>query len=240
MPYPDINNIDLLRRRNEYSYPAICLDGKSPNWHEVTFPSTFALDAHINQKLHSAINEEVIVGYLATLFWGHASTSNGRDIRARAHGKVRLAYQGGSRSVNGVNQRIRGALDFEISKLVDHIHQAIEHIRSDRYGRALSELNRLPQLQIAFSSKLCAFIAPEKCGVIDSKIAKDFPELKFKLRDGFVSDTSANRERYDEYCIWLQQKALTLHNDVEAKFWIDRDGVERNWRAVDVERALYG
>lgn len=240
MPYPDIQNAVLLSRRTAYSYPAITVEGTSLNWKEIVFSSTFALDACLTQRLNSNNTADVILGYIGTLFWGHASSADGRDIRARAHGKLRLAYEGANRVIGGKKQRMRGVLDIGESEVVGHIRSAIEHIHSDRYGRALSELNRLPQLQVAFSSKLCAFIAPEKCGVIDSKIAESFPDIGFALRNGYVTDCVKNREKYREYCLWLQSKAVTLNSDLMHAHWIDRDGQKRSWRAVDVERALYG
>lgn len=240
MPFPEINHANLLRRRNSYSYPAIGLEGQAPNWRELNFPSTSRLDAYLTKNLNSSDSNEVMLGYIAVLFWGHASGADGRDIRARAHGKVRLAYQGTSRVVKGKEQRMRGVLDLGERVVVDHIQSAIEHLQNDRFGSALAELNRLPQIQIAFSSKLCAFISPEKCGVIDSKIAENFPEIGFSLRNGYVTDTVANRERYGEYCLWLQEKAASLNADAIHAQWVDRDGNKNQWRAVDVERALYG
>ncbi|MBE9610859.1 8-oxoguanine DNA glycosylase OGG fold protein [Chitinilyticum piscinae] len=240
MKFPVIEHAVLLRRRNSYSYPAIGLEGQAPNWREITFPSMSMLDAYLTKKLNSSENAEVIHGYIATLFWGHASSADGRDIRARAHGKIRLAYQGQRRTVKGKEQQMRGVLDVGENAVVGHIRSAIEHIHNDRYGSALAELNKLPQIQVAFSSKLCAFISPEKCGVIDSKIAENFPELGFSLRNGYVTDTVTNRESYGEYCLWLQAKATTLNTDANHAQWIDRDGSKNRWRAVDVERALYG
>ncbi len=239
MPLPPIDNAVLLQRRNAYGYPTVAIQGTPPHWLEVNLPSTIALDTYINQNLHSANDEDVILGYISALFWGHASSADGRNIRPRAHGKIRLAYQGQDRVNRGQQQRIRGIQDISEVTAVTHIRTAIQHIQNDNYTLAISELNQLPQLQIAFSSKLCTFIAPEKCGVMDSRIAKIFPELGFTLRSGYVANSNQNRERYTEYCLSLQDRADELNNDPAHGRWTDRDGIQRPWRAADVERALY-
>jgi hypothetical protein len=101
-------------------------------------------------------------------------------------------------------------------------------------------LNDLPQLQIAFSSKVCAFIDSSKCGVIDSIIVDRHPEFHFTTdRGGIILNRVANRERYNEYCLKLQQVAQELNNSQPACRWTDRDGSQHRWRALDVERAMY-
>lgn len=239
MPLPLIDNAALLQRRNAYAYPAVAIQGSPPQWLELNLPSTTALDAYINQNLQSANDEDVILGYISALFWGHASSADGRDIRPRAHGKIRLAYHGQDRVNRGKKQRIRGIQDIGEATAVNHIRTAIQHLQNDNYTLAISELNQLPQLQIAFSSKLCTFIAPEKCGVMDSRIAKTFPELGFTLRGGYVANSTHNRYTYTEYCLDLQNRADELNNDPAHARWTDRDGIQRPWRAADVERALY-
>ena len=239
MTFPTISNAALLQRRNSYAYPAITIDGVAQAWVERNFPSMHALDTSLNQRLNSSNDDEVILGYLGALFWGHASSADGRDIRPRAHGKVRLAYAGQDRTIRGQTQRMRGVLDVGQSVVVGHVRTAIHHLRNDHYADAISELNKLPQLQVAFSSKLCAFIAPDKCGVIDSQIAANFPEMGFHLRDGYVVDNTQNRTKYGDYCLWLQTRSAALNGDPCHAHWTDRDGTQRAWRAVDVERGLY-
>lgn len=239
MIFPTINNADLLQRRNSYAYPAVTIDGAAQAWVERNFPSMHALDTCLNQRLNSSNDDEMVLGYLGALFWGHASGADGRDIRPRAHGKLRLAYAGQDRMSRGQAQRMRGVLDLGKSVVVGHIRTAINHIRNDNYADAISELNELPQLQVAFSSKLCAFIALDKCGVIDSQIAARFPEMGFHLRGGYVVDNTQNRMKYGDYCRWLQARAASLNSDPSHACWTDRDGVRRAWRAVDVERGLY-
>jgi hypothetical protein len=239
MPFPTIDNAALLQRRNSYAYPAVTIDAGAQTWVELNFTSMFALDTCLNQRLNSANADEVILRYLGALFWGHASGANGRNIRPRAHGKVRLAYAGQNRIVNGQTQRMRGILDVGKTVVVGHIRSAISHIRNDRYADAISELNELPQLKVAFSSKLCSFIAPDKCGVIDSQIAERFPEIGFLLRGGYVVDNTKNRMKYGDYCLWLQTRSSSLNSDPCHAYWTDRDGTQRAWRAVDVERGLY-
>ena len=97
----------------------------------------------------------------------------------------------------------------------------------------------MPGLQIAFASKVCAFIDPEKCGVIDSVIAERYPEFNFAVdNNGIVKNTVGNRNNYRSYCEHLQEQAQYI-NQQKKFMWRDRDGVLRYWRALDVERSMY-
>jgi hypothetical protein len=61
-----------------------------------------------------------------------------------------------------------------------------------------------PQLKFAFASKVCAFILPEKCGVVDSVIVAAHPQLGFEVDPrGYVRKNKANADRYTEYCALL-------------------------------------
>jgi len=84
---------------------------------------------------------------------------------------------------------------------------------SDRYAEALGLLCDLPQLRPAFASKVCAFLAPTKCGVVDSVMVKNYPRFGFSVDgDGYVTNTSKNRSNYAGYCSFLQEQAGTLNS----------------------------
>ncbi len=120
------------------------------------------------------------------------------------------------------------------------IRAALELLGSDRCGEALSLLWKLPQLGPAFASKVCAFLAPTKCGVVDSIIADKYQQFAFSTDgSGYVKKAVSNGCRYDSYCLFLRETAKRLNEAGSNVLWKDRDGTLHPWRAVDIERALY-
>ncbi|QTC00858.1 hypothetical protein JYG33_05155 [Alcaligenes sp. SORT26] len=239
MSYLQISPALLQATRNAYAYPAIALTGTLSELTQIEFESTSKLDMYLNRLLRSEEDSQAVIGYASVLFWGHVSGQDGRLRAPRAHGRVRLALNGRDRTHRGSIQRMRGVSDFGIDVVAAHIREATQSIAANDYAWALQALNNIPQLQIAFSSKLCAFIDPTKCGVVDSVIADKFPQFGFELAKGFIKNTSANRARYTDYCMFLQSTAQELNSVERCKKWTDRDGVQHSWRALDVERALY-
>lgn len=230
----------LQANRNAYNYPVVALGGALGAFTVVQFTTTSQLDAYLNGLLTSHNNNDKVLGYLGVLFWGHYSGQDGRIGQARALGKVNLAYDGMNRVVNGQTQRMRGVLDITVGVAANYIDQAIANIANNQYGIALSNLGNLPQLKIAFASKVCAFIDPTKCGVIDSVIAENHIQFEFELsNERYVKNTVGNRNLYNDYCLCLQQTATRLNADPNYSTWTDRDGSQHKWWALDVERALY-
>ncbi|CAD6872395.1 hypothetical protein [Methylomonas fluvii] len=221
-------------------YPAVALRGNYRNPDVEYFNTTTAMDNHIHELLLSDNSQEKILGYLSVVFWGFYSGQDGAIRQERALGKVALARDGRARAVNGQNQRMRGVVDLGEAFVTARISEAILQIENNNYSGALRTLNELPQLQIAFSSKVCAFIDPDKCGVIDSVIAENHPEFDFTTDDkGIILNRAANRQRYTTYCMRLQENAEQINNLNPAYLWTDRDGTQQQWRALDVERAMY-
>ena len=235
-----MNCQEFLNRRNTYSYPAVALEGTLGEFSIRNFPSTFEHDGYHKRLLHDVSDDNRILGYLSVLFWGHYSGQDAVIRERRALGKVRLAYEGADRVVNDAPQHMQGVTDVGSEIAAGYISNAIGAVAADTYDQAIAELNNLPGLQIAFSSKVCAFIDPEKCGVIDSVVAERHPMFGFALsRNGYVVSSVGNRQSYNRYCKWLQEKAHKLNAKGPDFQWTDRDGSQHRWRAVDVERALY-
>lgn len=236
--FPEIPAAVMKGRRSAYAYPAVALH-KDEVFAPIYFSSTCELDFYLNGFLHSAEEMERVLGYLGVIYWGHYSGQDGRIRAGRALGKVKLTYFGTDREVKGKLQRVRGVLDFGEERVAGLISQATRLLEKDDYFTALTVLMELPGLQLAFASKVCAFIAPAKCGVMDSVIAERYPEMGFEMASGYVKGTVENRKRYGDYCLWLQHVAKNMNADVEYSQWVDRDGKAQTWRALDVERALY-
>jgi hypothetical protein len=231
---------DYLRNRNGYFYPAVGLIGTFLNYRQKKFLSTEELDQHQNRLLSHESNENVVLGYLSTIYWGHYSGKDRIERPERALGKVRLARDGRDRERMGKRERIKGVRDIGLDAVAATVREAIDQLAGDRYGEALELLSSLPQLQVAFGSKVCAFLAPRKCGVIDSVIAEKNPGLGFLLdKSGIVKNIKSNRDSYRPYCLFLQDQAERLNSIGRSHYWTDRDGARYAWRALDVERAMY-
>jgi hypothetical protein len=220
----------LVVKRGAYSYPAVALDGRIDSWREICFQSTWQMDHHHRDLLTSPDSARTVMGYLSTIFWGHFSGQDGRARAARAEAKVRQALNQIENSRGG---GIQGAANM--------IHQALALAESERCGDAVKLLySNLPQLGPVFASKVCAFLAPAKCGVIDSIIASKYPQFGFSVDGkGYVKGTATNMRHYDSYCAYLREWAENLNRAGDDFQWKDRDNTSRGWRAVDVERAIF-
>jgi hypothetical protein len=225
-----ISSFEYVAHRNAYSYPRVGLSGSLACPEEVAFPSTTELDCHQNRLLRSDEDEQTVLGYLSTIFWGHYIGKGQVPNPHRALSKVKLAIEGRG-----------GVKDRGAALIAQEIRAAYSSLMLDRYADALRHLCDLPQLGLAFASKVCAFLLPAKCGVIDSVIAERYPCFDFSVEERgvvkIVKRTSDNRLKYAKYCSFLQQRAQVLNS--QQFQWKDQDGACYPWRAVDVERALY-
>lgn len=229
-----------LARRNVYSYPAVGLDGTLQQYAERRFPSLMAMEDFNRALLRSQNDADSVLGYLSVVYWGHYTGQNQVVRSQRALGKVRLALDGKYRKRKGKLERMRGVVDLGASAVAKVIRQAATSVDNGQYGEALTTLSKLPQLNFAFSSKVCAFLAPEKCGVIDSVIAKKHTRLGFEVdASGYVRNKLTNAAKYTSYCALLKKEADALNASGAQFMWRDRNGTACRWRAVDVERALY-
>lgn len=244
MQFPDLDIAALRQQRERYSYPTVALESCT-ELRVRHFDATMAMDQYHNELLGEMATASLLLGYMSVLFWGYYSGQDGRIREGRAFGKVRLAYEGVDRTVKGKSQRVRGVLDYGPDPVASALIESREAIDRDDYELSLELLMGLPGLQLAFASKICAFMAPEKCGVMDSVIAGKYPCLGFEMQGspssskGVVKGTRANRRAYGDYCRWLQQVAADANRHPEHGQWVDRDGRAYPWRALDVERALY-
>jgi hypothetical protein len=215
------------------------LCGTLASYQELAFDTSSKLEAHHARLLCSAVDDEVLLGYLSTLYWGHYAGAAGRTNANRALSKVQLALVGSSFERNGKVCQRPGINHFGSGKAVALIRDAKSLLDDHQYGEAVRRLCALPQLGFAFASKVVAFLAPDTCGVIDSVIAEKHPKFGFRLRGGYVSDVKENFTRYQDYCQALRSEAENQNQLGESAYWQERNGELRAWRAVDIERALY-
>jgi len=227
-------------RRTNYSYPAVGLKGSCGSCSVVDFASTLQLDEHHRALLTHESDDNVVLGYLSTIFWGHFSGKDQKFRPDRAMGKVRLARDGADRIKKSRQERLRGVKDLGVPTVSLVLRKAHEYLVQDEFKEAINILSGLPQLGIAFASKVCAFMAPEKRGVIDSIIATAHPQFGFLLdRQHILKNCTQNKKHYVQYCKFLQKEAEALNSYGAPYYWTDRDGVHHAWRALDVERAMY-
>jgi hypothetical protein len=190
----------------------------------VSFSSTVEMDRFHCRNLNSPSSTRVVGAYLSVVYWGHYSGAAGIVRAARALSKVNMAK---AHTTYGNS--------FGILKT------AKSQLKRGHIAQAILLLTGLSQVGFAFASKLCAFIAPDICGVIDSVIVGAFPAFGFELdAAGYVKNSPENARRYEVYCRVLQRKAKGF-NSLGVRFrWRDNTGRAWRWRAVDVERAMYG
>ena len=81
--------------------------------------------------------------------------------------------------------------------------------------------------------------------VISKRLEKQIDQ---ELRNLFVNTKRVVSEKakmhqatvYSDWCAWCSQKARNLNSsNLLSSTWLDWDGSEHSWRAVDVERAFF-
>jgi hypothetical protein len=221
------------RLRNGYVYPAVgLLVTHLGQIAHRSYASAQAMEVSIQRLLRSEDANDVLLGYLSVIYWGHYSAQTS-DVRpgwamAKVHRTLRT-------------MAFIDATAYDVGSVV---RKSDRHIERGKYGEAVLQLTSLPQLGFAFASKVCALLSPSSCGVIDSVLAGKHPTFGFALTQRgarqYVATTPPNRTKYDAYCRFLIREAERV-NGAGAQFrWTDHDGSRRIWRAIDIERALYG
>ena len=161
MKHPDIPNSLLRTRRNNYAYPAYSLEGQPDNWTEIQFSTVSSLENYLATKLRSQSRQEVLKGYLGTVFWGHAFRSDGGDIRDRAHGFVHMAYHGKGKKAKNETKPRKSVKTLGTEYVTDQIQTSVQLIESDSLGEALHELGKVPLLGPAFASRYARLLIPK-------------------------------------------------------------------------------
>ena len=235
--FQSIRNERIRKNRNKYSYPAVVAleEGQSELMETYT-----AHQEHMTRLLRSDSNEDIVNGYLSIVFWGFYSGADSRVRAERAWSRYKMARHGQTRRVNGRLINIQGVEQLGDDAVCGIVRTATEHIELREYSSALATLTELPQSKYAFASKVCAFLKPSECGVLDSVIAEAHPELNMSTDSkGIIRYNKHNLVIYDSYCMGLQRKALDLNQSPANSTWRDLDGSDCSWCSLDVERGLY-
>jgi hypothetical protein len=135
------------------------------------------------------------------------------------------------------------------------VETCTNHCSYGSWGDALNSLDGVAELQrLSFASKIVTFVDPDNAGVFDNRINRFLVEScldkEFLGVDGGVPYDAggmrdptvalpANRRRYQNWCLRLQELAHALNARGTAGFWTCTERSAQPWRAVDVERAIF-
>lgn len=125
--------------------------------------------------------------------------------------------------------------------------------RAGNWGGAIGRFGGVPSLgQLPFASKVIAFLDPSNAGVYDNRINNFLaadplgailfgPTGAWPSRQGIMVNPRVTRviaqQFYQRWCLRLQQLRDALNGDKVT--WRCTETVRQQWRAVDVERALF-
>jgi hypothetical protein len=197
--------------------------------------SSLDLDEFHRELLQSDNDEKLIHGLLSVVFWGFASGSDGRLRVNRALSRAGAIIEGRTNSLPQATDEV-----------IFHLKRSRELLKVSKNAEALLEAVQEKCLQMAFASKLLTFMDPQAVAVYDEVISLRLAQqVEPELRCLFVSTkipTSkaaklAQAETYANWCEWCSTKASSMN--ANRTKWVDWNGAEHNWRAVDVERAFF-
>ena len=175
--------------------------------------SSIELDGCHKELLSSDRPNDRLHGLLSVVFWGYASGSDGIIRPSRALGKARIIIDG--------HRRSRPQDQDEIQL---HLIKTLELVKGEDFHGALLSAMKIKFLGMSFSSKIIAFMAPEKAVVYDSVIASILKEYNSVLH----VDPSENGNRhtqakiYADWCDDCRKKSEELNQ--KKIQWTDWDG----------------
>ncbi|MEE9322112.1 MAG: hypothetical protein V3U76_16870 [Granulosicoccus sp.] len=144
--FEGIPNDELSVNRNNYSYPTVVAAGEGG----ADVLESYLLHQNvINDMLLSALDEDVVNGYLTIIFWGFYAGADNIVRENRAWARYTMARNG----INELGDNHAAAI----------VRDATVEINNNNYSEALSIITNLPQSGFAFASKVCAFINPSDC-----------------------------------------------------------------------------
>ncbi|CAN5849376.1 hypothetical protein BH24DEI2_BH24DEI2_17710 [soil metagenome] len=242
----------MVASRNSYRYPpAHIVVGENSGDYPLTdklflrfrpakeggLHSSKALDSHHFRLLNSESDHEIFAGIASVIYWGFFSSAAGKHNDGRARSQARFFLTGRK------NARHRLELH-QVADTVRLVRQLLEQKRFGHARRAVSDIQELGQ--VSFASKVITFLDPHHAAVFDSIISNKVMEisglahLKMDVNHNRIS--KSNQEKYRSWCEVCSSVASSLNQGIhngEPWQWTDWDGSKHDWRAVDVERALF-
>lgn len=232
----------LVRMRNAYDYPRaymrlsteptqfyLGVDAWAEPMHPVRGEITdLELDRHHAMLLNSSDPVQNLLGTLSTVFWGFY-TSNPQRALLRA-----------SRHLEGYRTKPRST--------ATSVAQALRSPMPLNLGSALGSLASLSQLgQTPFGSKVIAFKHPSVAGVLDNQLNKGFKRSVWAQGAPFIHGIGGVHElryqkRFEAWCQFLCTVASRMNAGIADRrlwHWQSTETAKQQWRAVDVERAIF-
>jgi hypothetical protein len=193
-----------------------------------------ALDAFHGDLLRSSSPADVRDGCASAIYWGFI-TRNEPFARLSA---TRFYHRNSAVAV------------------VAGVCNSASECLASRWGVALGSLGGLLGLgRMPFASKVITFLDPANAGVYDNRINKfllDHPRLCSAIMNpvgpapvdanGRMTEpvtAPATWQRYQIWCRRLQQARDDLNTHVAPSSWKCTESLPQQWRAVDVERAIF-
>jgi hypothetical protein len=191
-------------------------------------PTDAAHHQHFYSQLSSADNLTAFIGVGAVVYWGFLGAAYNTN---RARSRFRWFFDGNRRAAGNQMQNVCQALN-----------RSREAIGQGDYSGALRAISTLMWLgQVSFASKAIMFLDPIGATVFDKRIAVIARETEclnaFAMNANGGGVTGPKAQTYAAWCTWCADRAARLNDS--GSTWADADGTPRQWRAVDIERAVY-
>ena len=196
--------------------------------------SSQELDTYHDQLLNSERDDDLPLGLLSVVFWGYASGVDGRVNPMFALSRSRRILCGR-----------KNVSPQKVEEVIAHLRRARELLKTSRIADALQEAQEIRFLGMSFASKVLTFMNPNIAAVYDSIVSNRLGGSSSDLKSLFVSTRPTNSRKgrmhqgiiYERWCRWCLKMAESLN--ASSMKWTDWNGVEYDWRAVDVERAFF-
>ena len=196
--------------------------------------SSIALDHFHSSLLNSNQDNDILHGLVSVVFWGNASGTDGRINAPFALERAHCLLRGK-----------RGRAPTNSGETISILREARNLAQTGKIAEGLRIAMNIKFLGMAFASKVLMFTNPSNAAVYDKVISirlkeyKDpqLQELAVNTLGAWAAKKAEQANKYERWCAWCTAKANVL-NRAELK-WLDWDGSETPWRAVDVERAFY-
>jgi hypothetical protein len=233
----------LIVMRDRYDYPRAYMRYSSVQtefqltldvWAEPVHPAPgeitdLQLDSHHSNLLNSANPLDNLLGTLSTVFWGFYTFSPGFAlVRAGRH----LAGYGDRNASTS-----------------ESVAQALKAMAAaEDMGVALGSLAPLSQLgRVPFGSKVVAFKRALVAGVLDNQLDRGLRRSRWAQGAPFLRAIGGvhevrYQERYAAWCKFLCVVAESLNVGIRAGnpwHWQASESRSQEWRAIDVERAIF-
>ncbi len=184
--------------------------------------SSLSLDKYHRRLLRSSVQQDRADGVLSSIYGGFYATRYGVPT---GYSRARVSWL-----VNGKG----GGPGNTVAFLSRAIKNAVPALQSKDIQGALDSVLTIRYIGLSFASKLLMFMAPSQCVVLDRVIATRLRSSKdVGLRAIRISDSG-----FVTWCEICRLAAVVANK--AGSYWTDWDKAKCKWRAVDVERAVFG